>query len=282
MEGGEGGQSACSPVSHILTGDTTVMNYSGRPAGGCEDNSGGGDGIGICRAGGERCGKRSLSDGVGEGVFLVRTTGTWGEPVFAGGHFFSVHVAGLVGECPEWPVSGDTDGWNWSVIYSGKRGMVWAGVSASRTIGDQATTDPGGGDDRSRRGQQAWQLPVGRGLGPSLASSMHPFPPLGSHPTEVRGRDNRHLLVRAKSVLASRTRSPVVPDSPIGLDWGSSSVVPPVSGARKHGRGIWPAGWDRRSLQGGKDGHMVVRENIGAAPLSVEAVEFSVRTVPKI
>ena len=71
-------------------------------------------------------------------------------------------------------------------------------------------------------------------------------------------------------------------DSPIRLDRGSLSVVPPVSGARKHGRGMRPAGGDRRSLQGGKDEHMVVREKIGVLPLSVEAEEFSVRTVPKI
>ena len=113
-------QSACSPGSHILTGGTTITDCSGGPAGGCEGTSGGGDGIVISRAGGGRCGKRSLSNGVSEGVFLVRTPGTWGEPVFAGGHFFSVLVAGLVGRCPGWPISGDTDRWNWNVVYSGK------------------------------------------------------------------------------------------------------------------------------------------------------------------
>ena len=55
---------------------------------------------------------RSISDGASEGVFLVRTTGTWGEQVFTGGHFFSVLVTGLVGGCPGWPVSGDTNWWN--------------------------------------------------------------------------------------------------------------------------------------------------------------------------
>ena len=77
----------------------------------------------------QESGKRSLNDGVGEGVFLVRTAGTWGEPVFAGGHFFSVLVADLVGECPEWPVSGDTDGGTgvWSTPgnegWSGREGQ---------------------------------------------------------------------------------------------------------------------------------------------------------------
>ena len=221
---------------------------------------------------------------MGKGVFLMWTAGHGVNR----GHFFSVLVAGLVGGYPRWPISGDTDRWSWNVVYSGKRGMVRAGGSASRIIGDQGTTDPGG----SRRGQPAWQLPVGRGLGHSWASSTHAFPPLGSHPTEVRGQDNRQWPVRAKSVLGSR--SPIVPDSPIGMIRGSLSVVPPVPGARKHRRGMRPAGGDRRSPQKVKDGHTdvsdrlivildgpVVRENTRVAPLSIEVEEFSLMTVPK-
>ena len=156
-EGGGWGQSACSLGSHILTGDTIITDCPGGSAGGCEGNSGGGAGIVISRADGRRCGKRSLSNREGEGVFLVRTPGTWGAPMFAGGHFFSVLVAGLVGGCPGWPISSDTDRRNWNVVYSGKRGMVRAGASASRIIGDQGMTDPGGGDGGPRRGQPAWQ-----------------------------------------------------------------------------------------------------------------------------
>ena len=79
-------------------------------------------------------------------------------------------------------------------------------------------------------------------------------------------------------------------DSPIGMGRGSSSVVPPpppVSGARKHGRGMWPVG-DRRSPQKVKDGHtdvretmmvisdgLVVREHTRVVPLLVEAEEFA-------
>ena len=116
----------------------------------------GGTGIVIRCTGGERCGKRPISKGAGEGVFLVRTPGTWGEPVFAGGHFFSVLFAGLVGGCPGWPISNDTDWRTWNVVFSGKRGMARAGGSASRIIGDQGKTDPGGGDGGSKRGQPAW------------------------------------------------------------------------------------------------------------------------------
>ena len=55
----------------------------------------------------------------------------------------------------------------------------------------QGTTDPGGGECRSGRGQPVWQLPVGRGPGPSWASSTHAFQPLESHPAEIQGQDNR-------------------------------------------------------------------------------------------
>ena len=55
-----------------------------------------------------------------------------------------------------------------------------------------------------------------------------------------------------------------------------------MSGARKHGRRIRPAGGDRRSPQRVKDGQTEVRENTRVVPLSVEAEEISLRTVPKI
>ena len=226
------------------------------------------DGIVISRAAGDWCGKRSLGNGVGECVFLVWTPGTWGELMFAGGHCFSIPTTGVVSGCPEWPISSDTDRWNWNVVYSGKRGMVRAGGSASRIIGDQGTTDPGGGVGGSKRVQPAWQLPVGRGLGSGWASSMQAFPPLGSHLTEARGQDNRKLPGGTKVVLGSR--NPIVPISSVGMGRGSSSVVPQVSGARKHGRGMQPAGGNRQSPQRVKD------------ELTDEAEEFSLRTVPKI
>ena len=84
------------------------------------------------------------------------------------------------------------------------------------------------------------------------------------------------------------------PDSPIGMGRGSLSVVPPVPGARKHGRGMRPAVGDRPSPQNIEDGHtdvsdrlmvisdgLVVRENTRVVPLSIEAEAFSLKTVPK-
>ena len=53
--------------------------------------------------------KRPLGKGVGEGVFLVWTPGTWSEPMFTSGHFFYISATGVVGGGPEWPISGNTD-----------------------------------------------------------------------------------------------------------------------------------------------------------------------------
>ena len=132
--------------------------------------------------------------------------------------------------------------------------MVRAGGSASRIIGDQGITDSGGGDGGSRRGQPAWQLPVRRGLRPSWASSTHAFPPLGSHPTEVCGQDNRQLPVQAKVVLGNRNPN----CAGLSNRDGQGLIIggPPVSGARKHGRGMRLAGGDRRFPQKLKNGQM--------------------------
>ena len=159
---------------------------------------------------------------MGEGLFLVWMPGIWGALMFTGGHFFPISTTGC--ECPEWPISANMDRWNWHVVCSGKRGMVRAGGSASRIIGDQGTTDPGGGVGGSRRGQSAWQLPVGRGLGPYWASNKQAFPPLGSHPTEARGQDNRKLPGLTKVVLGSG--KPIVPISPIGMNGGHHRWYP--------------------------------------------------------
>ena len=129
--------------------------------------------------------------------------------------------------------------------------MVRAGGSASRIIEDHGTTDPGGGVSGSRRGQPAWQLPVGRGLGSGWASNTQTFPPLRSHPMEAHGQDNRKLAGRTKVVLGSR--NPIVSISLVGMDRGSSSVAPQVSGARKYRRGMRPVGGNRRFPQRVKD-----------------------------
>ena len=118
-------------------------------------------------------------------------------------------------------------------------------------------TDPGGGDGGSKRGQPAWQLPVGRGLRPSWASSTHTFPSFGSHPTEVRGQD-RSVAGPDQGGAGKQEHD----CAGLGIGGGSSSVVPPASGAQKHGRGVRPAGGDRQSPQKVKDGQTDVRLKI--------------------
>ena len=149
--------------------------------------------------------------------------------------------------------------------------MVRAGGSASRTIGDQGMTDPGGGVVGPRRRQPAWQLPVGRGLGPHWTSSAQAFPPLGSHSTKDRGRNER--------VLGSA--NPMVLVSPVGMDRGSLPVVPQVSGARRRGRGMRPAGGSRPLPQMVKNELTDEGGNTVVRPLSVAAEEFSLETGPK-
>ena len=155
--------------------------------------------------------------------------------------------------------------------------MVRAGESASRIIGDQGTTDPGGGVGGSRRGQPAWQLPVGRGLGPNLVPSTQAFPPLVSHFTDDRGQDKWKLPDRTEVVLGSENS--VVPIPPVEMGRGSSSVVPQVSGTRRHRRGVRPAEGTRPFPQRGND---ELTDDTRVGPLSVEAKEFSLGTVSKL
>ena len=129
--------------------------------------------------------------------------------------------------------------------------MVLTGGSASRIIGDQGTTDPGGGERATpvTRSQPIWGSPVGHVHGSGWSSSMQAFPPFGSHPpvfpSGIYKQDNRRMPALAQPVLGQRDR--VVPDSPIGMGGSSPSLVPPVSGARRPRRGMRPAGWNSRS-----------------------------------
>ena len=84
--------------------------------------------------------------------------------------------------------------------------MVRAGGSASRIIGDQGSTDAGGGVGSSRRRPPAWQLPVGRGLGPKWTPNNQVFPPLGGQSTTDRRPNEQKLLDRTEEVLGSGNR----------------------------------------------------------------------------
>ena len=72
-----------------------------------------------------------------------------------------------------------------------------------------------------------------------------------------------------------------MPISPVGMDGGSLPVVPQVSGARRHRRGMRPAGGGRPFPQRVKNELTDEGGNNEVRPLSVEAEEFSLGTRPK-
>ena len=109
-------------------------------------------------------------------MFLVWSSRARGEPMLPGGYFVSVSATGLVGCCPGWPVPGSMAWWTHGAGSVGKRGMVQAGGSASRTSGNRGTTDPGGGGGERHR--PVWVSPVGHVLGsgwPPSGQAFHHF-----------------------------------------------------------------------------------------------------------
>ena len=89
-----------------------------------------------------------------------------------------------------------------------------------------------------------------------------------------------------------------MPDSAIGMDVGSPSVVPPVSGTRRSERGMRPAGGNSQSsrklnvvstsevekmdrLDSFPDG-LVVERNAGTMSLSADVEVFSPGVVPSV
>ena len=134
--------------------------------------------------------------GGGIELFILWSPGTWGEPMLMDEHFFSLSVGWLVGWCQKWTLLTGTDECGWTELYSGKRGMVRAGGSASQIIGDRGATDPGGGK-RTRGGggrPPAWQQPLGDARGSSWTSDVQAFPALGSHSSTKAGRRERRIL----------------------------------------------------------------------------------------
>ena len=65
--------------------------------------------------------------------------------MFADGRIFRLSTAGMVCGCAEWPIPDFADTRKWTGLSAGKRGMVRAGGSASRTIDDSDAPDPVGG-----------------------------------------------------------------------------------------------------------------------------------------
>ena len=185
------------------------------------------------------------------------TPGTWGEPMLAGGHFFPIPTTGVVSGCPEWPISGDTDRRNWNVVCSGKRGMVQVGGSAG-TIGTKVQLTPAGElVDRgkvSRHGGCRWGV--------------------GSDTAGLRA----HRLFRHCGAISRKLVDRITGSCRAGPKWcwevGTRSLRSGWIGA--HHR------WSPRCPElGSMGGACGLPEGI-VEPLSVEAKEFSLRTVPKI
>ena len=113
-------------------------------------------------------------------VFLLRTTGTWGEPMFVDGRVFPFSVAGLVSRCAGWPMPSITDTRRWTKLFSGKRGMVRAGGSASRIIEDRYAPDlvcltrGGGGRVLGGGGNSRWGVPANL-VGPRMSRAFQPW-----------------------------------------------------------------------------------------------------------
>ena len=72
--------------------------------------------------------------------------------------------------------------------------MVRAGGSASRTIGDQSSTDPGGGFRLTKQRNPQWRMPAGRNKGRHWAADSQEFPALVRPPSTVKlfGRSKYH------------------------------------------------------------------------------------------
>ena len=78
-------------------------------------------------------------------------------------HFVTLSVGWLVGRSYKWLLPSSKDERGWTELYSGKKGMVRAGGSASPIIGDRSATDPGGGmwtRGGGQLGNNNWGTPV--------------------------------------------------------------------------------------------------------------------------
>ena len=96
---------------------------------------------------------------------------------------------------------------------SGKRGMVRAGGSASRTIGDQSSTDPGGGFRRTKQRIPQWQMLAGRNKSRQWAADSQEFKALGTPPNRVQNTEESNCS--AGPSTAEMDRLPTASPAPI-------------------------------------------------------------------
>ena len=161
-------------------------------------------------------------------------------------------------------------GRGWTELYSGKRGMVRAGGSASRIIGYRSATDPGGGRRGPGGRQPAWQEQVGRVHGSHWTPNTQDFPPAGGYNTTDCKRRERPLPDDMGEVSGSET--PRVPISTLGMGGGPMASQGRAVG--EHRWGMRPAGAGRPSPQKPIVDLSEERGNAAARPLSVGAAKF--------
>ena len=137
---------------------------------------------------------------------------------------FSLPTIGLVSGYEQWTIPCYTIGKDNVDGCSGKRGMVRAGGSASRTSGDHSSTDPGGGFRRTKQRIPHWQVPARGNEGRHWAADSQEFPVLGTPPNKVR-----------------KTKESDGSAGPSTADMDRFPMASPAPAFRKSGSGMQPA-----------------------------------------
>ena len=198
--------------------------------------------------------------------------------MFADGRIFPLSTAGMVCGCAEWPIPGFTDTRRWTRLSAGKRGMVRAGGSASRTIDDSNAPDPGGGKRALGGRPPAWRQPKGGTHRVRWTPNAQVFPALWSFTHAEEKRRDRSVPDCSNMVVARDTT--MEPSSPSEL--GRGRMAPLGRNVGMPQWGMQPAGVIGPARQVAPVGVLDVKRKSAVRPLSVEAVEFSPMLGPKI
>ena len=143
-------------------------------------------------------------------------------------------TGGLVGEYGQWTVPSLTNEQNISG-GAGKRAVVRAGGSASRTAGDQSSTDPGGGFRRNKQRKSNWRIPTEHIKRGHWAADSREFPSLEMRPKTV-GNTKRSPGPSATEVDRRLTASPTPVPRKFGLGDEAGSRRTVIHGHRESRR----------------------------------------------
>ena len=140
--------------------------------------------------------------------------------------------------------------------------MVRAGGSASRTVSDSSTPDPGGGH------RLAWKRPKDDTHGPRWTPDVQGFPVLRSLTPE---KDHRDRAVQSCAAVVDKDSKM---DPLCRPEWDGSHQAPLglIKAPRRRMRPAGDGGSARRMTPAGRNN---ARKKSAVRPLSAEAVEFS-------